>query len=399
MKPKKFDELVRQKFDQNDFAYEPANWDLLAEKLDGRAKKRSVIMWWWIPLAGMAASVALAMGSTSLLRHSYMMPTGTKTEVASIKKATHTTPAIHYNTTTESSSHKEAAYAAVNSADNNNNNKAVKKATSNNGDWFHLRINEFSLQSGNNKNNGFDFLAGKTKTKPKNKKEDVVIKDAYSTFAAEEEEKQERSPRVSITLLGGYNSGSLGTGYTLGGTIRKMINDKLYIESDVAFASSNNMQATQYASVSVPASGSSGLSARQPAGRTSSVESGKSSSTVTSTQETVSSNVNYNLYYAQVNPGLGYKVIRQLSIGLGPDFQRMLVDNRPTISTELDRNNIQVAPLLDVGFIGKTEYAFTKRIKTGISYRKGVNNIIIPSDKYINRDYLQFQLRYTIFNK
>src|SRR6185312_9451687 len=69
MKPKEFDELVRQKFDQNDFEYNPRNWDKLAEELDGRAKKRNVIMWWWMPLAGVAASVALAMAIPAFMKH------------------------------------------------------------------------------------------------------------------------------------------------------------------------------------------------------------------------------------------------------------------------------------------------------------------------------------------
>jgi hypothetical protein len=37
MKPREFDELVRQKFDQNEFAYNPGNWDRLVEQMDGRA--------------------------------------------------------------------------------------------------------------------------------------------------------------------------------------------------------------------------------------------------------------------------------------------------------------------------------------------------------------------------
>jgi len=52
MKPKEFDELIRQKFDQNDFEYNPASWDRLEDQLDGRAKKRSIIMWWLMPVAG-----------------------------------------------------------------------------------------------------------------------------------------------------------------------------------------------------------------------------------------------------------------------------------------------------------------------------------------------------------
>ena len=393
MRPGEFDELIRQKFDQHDFAYEPAHWDSLAEKLDGRAKKRSMIMWWWIPLAGMAASVALAMGSTSLLRHSFTTPKGTKIETVSAKKSSHaTTTAIQYNGTIETPSNKEAEYETANVTANN----TAKKTDSDIADRVNLRLNEASPQTGNNKKNDFNFLAGNTNMISKTPKKDVALNDAYSTFAPEEEAEL-KTPKVSITLLGGYNSGSNGTGYTLGGTIRKILSDKLYFESDVAVASSNNMQATQYASVSVPSPAAAG--ARQSAARTTTVESGKSSTEVVPTDETVASNVSYNLYYAQVSPGFGYKLIRQLSIGLGPDFQRMLVDNRPVVSTALDRNNIQVAPLFDVGFIGKTEYALTKRVKTTVSYRKGMNNIITPSDKYIDRDYLQFQLRYTIFNK
>src|SRR5437763_1168486 len=61
MKPREFDSLIRNKYDEGGFAYDPGNWERLAEQMDGRSKKRSIIMWWAMPLAGMAASVALAM--------------------------------------------------------------------------------------------------------------------------------------------------------------------------------------------------------------------------------------------------------------------------------------------------------------------------------------------------
>jgi hypothetical protein len=76
----------------------------------------------------------------------------------------------------------------------------------------------------------------------------------------------------------------------------------------------------------------------------------------------------------------------------------MLVDNRPATS-EVDRGNLQVAPSFDVGFVGKTEYALTQRVKAAVSYRKGINGVINPSDKFIDRDYVQFQMRCTIFNR
>ena len=69
MKPREFDDLIKQKFDENDFEYNPRNWERLEDQLEGRSKKRSIIMWWWMPLVGVAASVAaLAIGINFMWR-------------------------------------------------------------------------------------------------------------------------------------------------------------------------------------------------------------------------------------------------------------------------------------------------------------------------------------------
>jgi hypothetical protein len=60
---------------------------------------------------------------------------------------------------------------------------------------------------------------------------------------------------------------------------------------------------------------------------------------------------------------------------------------------------VEVMPLFDVGVVGKTEYALTKHVKAAVAYRKGINNVLTPMDKYIDRDYLQVQVRYSIFNR
>jgi hypothetical protein len=77
----------------------------------------------------------------------------------------------------------------------------------------------------------------------------------------------------------------------------------------------------------------------------------------------------------------------------------MLADNRPVVSAALDRDNIQSAPLLDIGLIAKTEYSVSRNVKAGLSYRKGMNNVLTLMDKYIDRDYLQFQVKCAVFNK
>ena len=108
--------------------------------------------------------------------------------------------------------------------------------------------------------------------------------------------------------------------------------------------------------------------------------------------------INYNSYYAQVTPSVGYQPLKQVSIGVGPDFQQMLVDNRPEPS-KVDKNNIKEAPLFDVGMMGKVEVAIARNIKAAMYYREGINNVITPSNSFIDRNYVQFQLKYSILNR
>ena len=389
MKPKEFDELIRQKFDQNDFAYNPGHWDQLAEQMDGRARKRSAMMWWLMPLAGIAASVAMAMGVTTLLRQ---QPTGLSgANTAFVQSGNFEQPQILQNepATTMVASNRQYLELTTNT----NNNLAPKKnKKSNAAEKFAINLENAIgfTSSGNTKKNG--FVLNETLI-PKKDKKAVVTNEGYNTFKPEEELL--KPTKTSIILSGGINRGSQSNGYVVGATVRRMLNDKVFIESDVAFASSNNSQL-------------SGVPNNTPA--TARTSAGAARNTATEGVTTVvtpgtdhnpkfkDENVSYNLYYAQVSPSIGYKVIKKISIGVGPDFQQALADNRPTAST-VTRNNVEVAPLFDVGFIGKTEYSITKKVKAGVFYRKGINNILTPMDKYIDRDYLQFQLKCTIFNK
>ncbi len=395
MKPKEFDELVRQKFDQNDFAYNPKNWDQLAEKLDGRAQKRRVIMWWWVPLAGMAASVALAVGIAPMIRQNTPGDPGTRTAIVQTKKFAMPAEQSMQNeivTNEAAPMHKEALYATA-----NYNQHTKHSAPEKSGDWFHVILNDKPGNITAKTNQVFNFAAANgNKLIVKNKKEDLVaVKEGYNTFMPEEEEVV-KAPKIQIILSGGYNHGNQNSGYMAGATFRRMINDKLFIESDVDFATSNNSQSTE---VWVPGTGKGGASAaRHIAARNAAEEANKTAAPVTPAGSIETQEQNYNLSYAQVSPSIGYKIINRMSVALGPDFQQMLVDNRPATST-VDRGNIQVAPVFDVGFVGKTEYSLTKKIKAGISYRKGMNDFINPVNKYIDRDYLQFQLKCTIFNK
>ena len=106
----------------------------------------------------------------------------------------------------------------------------------------------------------------------------------------------------------------------------------------------------------------------------------------------------YNLYYAQITPSIGYKLMKRMSVGIGPDFQQMLGDNRPAISPT-ETGNIRQAPLFDIGFMGKTEFAISSNIKAAVYYREGINNIITPMNKFIDRNYIQLQIKCAILNR
>ncbi len=400
MKPREFDDLVRQKFDQNDFAYSPQNWERLAEQMDGRSKKRSMLMWLWMPAVGMAASVALALGVSTLLRFGAPDAGSAGAGYATTGKFLESQPAQplvamvpytpHHEDVAPQKQTKKIVKTAI---------RPVEKTVATS---FGIKLQN-ALNAGSRMAVVPNSAAPQKLVVPDVRKKDVATREVYHTFR-QDAHTIKKPLNLSVIVSGGVCQGNRNSGYMAGATLRKMINDKVYVEGDVAFASSDNTQATMYmdysGSNSTMPGGPSGTTAAKPA---------SAEKVTTDAVEVVPvdngpvgvakvRDVSYNLYYAQITPSIGYKIMKRMSVGLGPDFQKMLIDNRPATS-EVDRGNLQVAPTFDVGFIGKTEYALTQRVKAGISYRKGINGVITTSNKYIDRDYLQFQMRCTIFNR
>ncbi len=410
MKPREFDELVRQKFDQNDFAYDPASWDRLAEQMDGRAKKRNMIMWLWMPAVGMAASVALAIGVTSLFRFGVPGTDGGVQYAHTGKFAPRQERPIAMIPTAAPEAvpqQKPAARKAVRSAAPLKQDKAA--VADNN---FGIRMQNVTggqKNTDNNKTVAYNSPAPATKAVLPKPEKKPVQQQVYRTFL-NEENSYHKPINLSIALAGGVSQGNRNSGYTAGATVRKMVNDKVYVESDIAFTTSANVQRNTYrvgdATSTIPeGGGSSSASGTYAAKPTSSSDTFAVTNKVTVEAAPPApgiyktKDVTYSTYYAQITPGIGYKLIKRMSVGVGADFQQMLVDTRPATTEEAYRGNIQVAPTFDVGFVGKTEYTLTQRVKAAVCYRKGINGVINPSDKYIDRDYLQFQMKCTIFNR
>jgi hypothetical protein len=402
MKPKEFDDLVRQRFDQADFAYSPKNWDRLAEQMDGRAKKRSILMWWIMPLAGVAASVALAMGVAPVMKQGLPGQSGIGAGIAHVQKTeggdrtarTNSSAAPVASSTYEQPAamhpHKRAAVQA---------NEAVTESGED------VRINLANAVPNNVKQRKTELsLLQKEETIVKKEtKKEPEQQEIASTFKPEE---QQKAPRTSIILNGGYNHGTQSSGYMAGVTVRRMVTERVYIESDVAFVGSGTTQ-TGYEYVAA-APGATGAGNGNPVPTPSTTPTGKVTQNSGGQEQkplpegvTTAKDVTYNLYYAQISPSVGCKISRRMSLGAGPDFQQVIGGTAPNLDPSgTYKGAIQQTPMLDIGLTGKTEYALTKKVKAGVYYRKAINNALAGgAGKYIDRDYLQFQLRCAIFNK
>ncbi|MCD6012199.1 MAG: hypothetical protein K0Q79_2061 [Flavipsychrobacter sp.] len=400
MKPREFDDLLKQRFDQGDFEYNPRNWERLTDELDGRKKKRSILMWWLMPVAGVAASVALAVGVAPMLQHTDTQSAGT--ELAQTYKTELAQPA-HVVPVTNVAIDEPARtidYTKAAKKSHKHNNRPQAQAPKE--EKFAIDYNNAIGNKTSISKKDITLLNATNKTtiakKPEKKK--IITDEAVITFKDEVKKPQ----TLSIILSGGYSSGNQGASYTAGATIRKMVNDKVFIEGEVAFTNSNLTQVRnhipeeyvkQYGSSKPATSGAGSKTAgADPGGKVTAMD--ENTKTIYGDKQT--ENVSFNQTYLQVSPAVNYRIVKRLSIGAGPDFQKALADNRPA-DDPTNRDHIKVAPLFDVGLIGKTEFSVTKNLKAGLAYRKGINNVITPTGRYIDRDYLQVQVKCAIFNK
>lgn len=399
MKPKEFDDLVRRKFEEGGFEYEARNWDRLAENLEGRNEKRR-IFFWWMPVISMAASVAFAVGVPIALKEGSGLQKASNVAMSSSTAA----PAASIETAVAAQTSTTSTYLSVKA------NRAVtgiaKNATTIQAPTAvkALKADKETQQTtqliaANDGNGNAKISATETFNADSvlAKKKKIIAAHGYYTF---KDDKKAASPKMAIILSGGLNYGTQTSGYMIGASARRMINDKVYVEGDVAFIGSSNTQNILYAekgtSTAVgfnPAMVARGLTSKNSTEDASKPTDGGGS------PEVIKSGIRqYSLYYAQVTPTIGYKIMKRVSLGVGPDFQQILVDNRPAPST-VDRGTLKENPMFDIGFMGKTEVAVSSNIKAAVYYREGINNIITPTNKFINRNYVQFQIKCTIFNK
>lgn len=391
MKPKEFDELIKSKFDENEFAYNPTNWQKLVEQMDKKPGRKSRALL-WLPLAALASTASIAASLAMIISmpgiwhhnkpavyaHAHKVPVHEKTFVQnySVQPATTSTPIAALSSA--------AATKPLINESKNNNTVVAEAAT----------VPQATITNQPETSPTPQPIAA-TDTKTSTTFNTHTFADVYPDNFFVPQSNQENIQKTMVSIAGGVNYGSVSTGYAIGATGKHMLNDKLYIEGDVAFVNS-----------STPAI--AGTSSNSASGATTpSLPTAKLSST-TSTEAVVNppkeirstpgtpKESNYNIYYAQVAPSVGYNVLKHFSVGVGADVQRLIQDDRPENADNID---MKEAPAYDLGVIGKTEYTLSSKIKAGIYYRQGLNNMLSATNRYIDRSYIQLQIKYTILRK
>lgn len=401
MKPKEFDELIKARFDQGEFAYKPANWQKLAEQLEERpGKQRKVLL--WLPLAALASTASIAASLAMIISipgiwhrpnahtyaHARKVPASHMVHhpavmVAALQPA----PTIVPNIVAQPATNGAAAATAPATTEASGTIPANTPPAANSSDE-HI-MGTFATNTDNPQKSGQDRMPQFSDVYPEN------------YYAPPEKERLEN--RNVVSIAGGVNYGAISSGYTIGATGKHMINEHLYVEGEVAFVNTATTEkAFTVGGTNTAATAMPNAKLASAAKTTATLGITDNNATVNPPQEYRSSpgsptENNYGIYYAQVEPSVGYTVMKHISVGVGADVQRLLEDTRPTDNDYVAEN--KVAPTYDLGVVGKTEYTLTSKLKAGIYYRQGLNNVISATNKYLDRSYFQVQLKYSILKK
>jgi len=385
MSAKEFDELIKDKLGQPDFAYLPEDYRAMNKQLiaarQGRTSRK--IFFW---LTSIAACMLIGIAISALTGNNvYKGELATKKETAQAGSSQNAVPSI-------AAPQKEA-----NAPINKENRVALDQKKASTKQNVAPQPNDLpgitmqKLIAGKNEQNAkasdkpvFNGRLDNINLAQNVPTSSLTPRSPYYAIVPRptEETDDPYSRKVNISLAGGVNYGSANQGYLLGASARKNLGDKLYVEGDIAYTNSSTQRTVS--TYSAPTSTVNGVFSPAP---------------TISSKENASS-----LNYLQLSPGAGYHIHKKIAVGVAADLQRLLQNNAPTTSSTVMTNGIssetgKIMPELDYGFIGKTEYSVSSRLKAGLQYREGLNNFLSNTNKYFDRNYFQVQVKYSLFNK
>lgn len=385
MSTNEFDQKIKAKLEQGAFEYKPERWQDMLQQLEHQEqshKKKAFVL---LPAWGVAASVivlisVLGLGLYTLLPHHEHQLTATSSEITNNKILPEPTPSTQPVAPTEQDIKGQHTLTLAHHKLLQHQAPAIAQTTFIAAEHTAPEKTIKDIEHTNNLTE--EHTTPKVAaTQPKTP---VNTTDMMLELPATAHPYSEPG---SLSIGGGVNYGKLNTsGYTITTNVRKSISERLFVEGDVAFVNNSSPDNTYNlsnnnfnyigSSTGTGGTGSHGISnigAVQSAG----------------------TSVN-NFYYLQLTPTLGYHVHKRIAVGLGADVQR-LFQNSNTTTTVYEDGAFKLVPVYDVGMVAKTEYAITRSLKTSLTYRAGLNNL--SENKYINRSYLQLQLKLKILGR
>jgi hypothetical protein len=406
MSTSEFDELLRRKMDEDDFDFAPASWTQMAQDLD-KSEDRKVPpptrRRYWLAIIGTIASTAAVWASVSLFLRS--TPARQETYVAqsthvamnnahtpattsiqqtlpqpeSVAQATSPVSGMAIASGIKPTTAARHIAAKISGTDNiaaRHATPAITTAETNS--TAAVTGNTTELQPGHP-----DPLKGP------GMRDQPAKEQGWSNQDFVYNHRNNNTPaRTSLGIAGGLNYGTSRPGYTVGVNARRSLGSKFFVEGDVALVSNATQNASTVATTeynTITDGSNIGTGTGQPP-----------VNAATAMKNASSKQSLNNLYYLQVAPSLGYRVYKQLSVSAGADVQRMLQhNNNETAMTVTDE--VKLIPETDIGLTGKIEYGITPKLVTGVSYREGLNAMM--DSKYMNRSYLQVQVKFLFFNK
>ena len=368
MSAKEFDESLKSKLAEADFAFNPDDYAAMAQKLviarRSNPSRRILLL-----LLSTAACIAFALAIPGIIRitentaNTVTIATTEKETIPSSVLENKATPKKENSSTNNLADITPKHSAKLKATRNLQNSLSAQNPTAN--------INSIVAAPGANKTTQAAIADGPGKNK--NLAKDIPM--AQNTFHLDvplpTERENNYNRKLNISLGGGVNYGSSSQGYAIAASARKNISNKLYVEGDLAYLNTT-------------------------AHYTSTTSVGQPSTFAGFKPVTVNNLSTFN--YLQLSPTMGYHLHKKLAVAVGPDFQRLLQSNATT-ATASTSDGDKIAPDMDFGFIGKTEYAVYQRLKAGFLYREGMNNFLTNTNKYLERNYFQVQLKYSLSNK
>lgn len=399
MNTSEFDGLLRRRFEQHEFAYQPEEWVKVKTELDKimpERKSRSRPFFFLLLAPGMAASVAAIACAVYFIN--YTSGVRSKNVLSSYASRTTSRPAHAVRPASEMQQavsytlprHEDAPRTeALPGTEKPATEEAIVAAT----------VTPPAAAAGKillTNDNALPEASVVLKNKHKTEKRQFERID-FTMFEADED-KQRNGGNTSFSVGGGINYGSMDAGYVVGVNARRNLNSRLYVESDIAMVNNAATQRTETIT-SQPGSGPGSLGKMtQNAKMTGTLPLSSNDDAGSSTVQRSVESHSTNLYYLQVSPTIGYQLYPELSVGVGPDFQQLLQSDDKKVLYRTNDKAVESLPSFDFGVQAKAEVAVTRKLKAGLQYRKGMNSML-QKESSKDRNYMQFQIKYTMFNK